>query len=72
VIFGGDSIVIPEQKASVTVGKAAALVGLSKPMLYAAIKEGSLKAWRPWARGDLRINLDELDRWSGKSDSAAA
>ena len=54
-----------EMKSSVTVGKAAALIGLSKPMLYAAIKEGSLKAWRPWKRGDLRINLDELYRWAG-------
>ena len=59
-------------KPSVTVGKAAAIVGLSKPLLYAAIKEGSLKAWRPWARGDLRINLDELNRWSGKPACAAA
>jgi excisionase family DNA binding protein len=58
-----------EIKSSVTVGKAAALIGLSKPMLYAAIKEGSLKAWRPWARGDLRINLDELYRWAGNSTS---
>jgi hypothetical protein len=34
-------------------------------VLYAAIKEGSLKFWRPWARGDMRVNLDELYRWAG-------
>ena len=61
-----------QQKTSVTVGKAAALVGLSKPMLYAAIKEGSLRAWRPWARGDLRINLDELYRWAGNATTTTA
>ena len=62
----------PPLKTSVTVGKAATLLGLSKPTLYAAIKEGSLKAWRPWARGDLRINLDELYRWAGNAASTTA
>lgn len=57
---------------SLTVGKAAAVVGLQKAVLYAAIKDGTLKAWRPWARGDLRINLDELSRWAGNSNSPSA
>jgi len=39
-------------------------------MVYNAIKNGSLKAWRPWARGDQRINLDELYRWAGKATDA--
>ena len=60
---------------SVTVGKAAELVlGSSnkKPILYRAIKEGTLKAWRPWSRGDLRINLDELERWAGRTSASTA
>lgn len=56
-----------ERMQSVTVGAAARLVGLQKAVLYEAIKEGSLKTWRPWARADLRINLDELYRWAGRS-----
>jgi excisionase family DNA binding protein len=63
---------LSERNQSVTVGRAAAIVGLSKPLLYAAIKEGSLKAWRPWARGDLRINLDELERWAGRSATSTS
>jgi len=59
-----------ERHQSVTVGKAAALVGLSRTMVYNAIRDGSLKAWRPWARGDQRINLDELYRWAGKATGA--
>jgi excisionase family DNA binding protein len=59
----------PERNKSVTVGKAAALVGLTRAMVYNAIKDGSLKAWRPWARGDQRINLDELYRWAGHTAS---
>jgi excisionase family DNA binding protein len=55
----------PQKIQSVTVGQAAKLLSLQKAMLYAAIKEGTLKAWRPWAKGDLRINLDELHRWAG-------
>lgn len=65
----------PARIESFTVGKAAALVGLQKAILYEAIKEGSLKAWRPYARGDLRINLDELRRWAGyavETDTSAA
>lgn len=61
-----------QHKTSVTVGKAAELVGLPKAILYAAIKEGSLKFWKPWSKGDKRINLDELDRWAGKTTSTAA
>jgi excisionase family DNA binding protein len=61
-----------ERSQSVTVGRAAAIVGLSKHVLYAAIKEGTLKAWKPWAKGDLRINRDELNRWAGNTTSSAA
>jgi excisionase family DNA binding protein len=57
----------PERLKSLTVGSAARLVGLRKAALYEAIKEGNLKAWRPWSRGDLRINVDELNRWSGRT-----
>ena len=55
----------PARIESFTVGKAAALVGLDRWVLYEAIKDGSLKTWRPHARGEMRINLDELRRWAG-------
>lgn len=59
---------------SVTVPKAAEIVfgdRNKRQLVYHAIREGSLKAWRPWARGDLRINLDELNRWVSGTKSAA-
>lgn len=49
----------------VTVAEAARIVGYTRPVLYRAIKEGALKTWRPHARGDQRIHLDELHRWAG-------
>jgi len=61
-----------QPKTSFTVGKAAQMVGLPKAILYSAIKEGSLKAWRPWSKGDLRINLEELDRWAGRATTSSA
>lgn len=57
---------------SLQVGQAAAYLGLSKRMIYDAIKEGTLKAWRPYARGDLRINVEELDRWAGRPQTTNA
>ena len=68
----GVPAMLPEKSPSVTVGNAAALVDLNKRVLYDAIKDGSLKAWRPWSRGDLRINLDELARWSGRDPNTAS
>ncbi len=51
-------------KKSFSVGEAADYLQLSRRIIYDAIKEGTLKSWRPYSRADQRINIDELHRWA--------
>ena len=51
------------QKNQLTVTQAAAIAEVSRPLLYRAIQDGSLRAWRTWSKGTLRIRREELDAW---------
>jgi len=55
---------VEDSQRSFTVSEAARIVGVTKPVIYRAIEEGRLITWRPWSKGDQRINIDELNRWA--------
>ena len=60
-------------KPNFTITEVAKIVGLTRPIVYKAIEDGSLRAWRTWARGTLRIRREDLDAWvSGKTTRSAA
>ena len=61
-----------EETLSVKLSEAARMVGVSKPVIYRAVKEGTIKTFRPWAKGDRRVALQELYRWAGISPGDAA
>jgi len=52
-----------EQKSNFTISEAARHVGVSRPIIYNAIYDGSLVAWKTWSRGSLRIRVEELNAW---------
>lgn len=67
---------------SLPVRKAAELTGRSRQLLYAAIRNGHLKAYRPtsWAKddGEMVVMVEDLESWlkanpvqAGVSDGAA-
>jgi excisionase family DNA binding protein len=58
---------VSEQKPHLTITEAAKAIGVSRPTLYKAIETGSLRAWRTWSRGNLRIKREELDAWTQRS-----
>jgi excisionase family DNA binding protein len=60
------------EKLSVNLPEAARLVGVSKPVIYRAVKEGAIKTFRPWAKGDRRVAVQELHRWAGITPGDAA
>jgi excisionase family DNA binding protein len=63
---------VSTEPISFTVPQAARLVGLTPPVLYKAIKEGRLKVWRPWSRGDMRVNREHLEEWFNRERNVAA
>jgi excisionase family DNA binding protein len=54
---------VDSDRISFSVPEAAQLVGLTPPVLYKAIKEGHLRFWRPWSRGDMRVSREHLEEW---------
>lgn len=55
--------IVNSDRISFSVPEAARLVGLTPPVLYKAIREKRLRFWRPWSRGDMRINREHLQEW---------
>jgi excisionase family DNA binding protein len=54
---------VDEQRKHFNLTEAAAIAQVSRDVLYRAIKHGALSVWRPWERGDPRIDKAELERW---------
>jgi len=50
-------------RISYTIAEAAKLVGYSRYVLYDAIRNGELVAYRPNPGGDLRVLADDVREW---------
>ena len=54
---------MPEHKKHFTITEAARIAEVSRPLLYRAIQDGSLRTWRTWSRGTVRIHKEDLEAW---------
>jgi excisionase family DNA binding protein len=53
-----------EQKPHLTITEVMQIVGVSRPLVYRAISDGSLRTWRTWSKGHIRIRREDLDAWT--------